>query len=517
MTDLKKIAITGANGYLGTHIIKKAIHKGWDVNAIIRREEVKKELETLGANVFIVKNFNLEGFKEAFFDCKAIIHLANVVCGTPTLFESINVEGLKVVLQAAKYSNVSRIIYPSGLGVDKYGVEDWANNEYFRSKREAEKIIMKSDLSYVIFRPSYILGPNDELIPEIIDQIFNGSVMIVGEGNIPFQPIFVGDATEAFLAAAQGLGKDNTVYELVGPEILNMNLLVEMVINVIKERGINIPAPEILHISYEEAPKKLDICEEMVDIMKCDLTPDPKIASHSLGYELSPLKEAVKNAINEKLFSHSLDINKRAIVLLSGGIDSATALFWAINEGYDPIALTINYNWRPEQEINATKKLAGLVDIKLLEINTPFIAQATDLLSEGYPVPVALNAPEGYIPQRNLIFYSIAAYFAEIYGCKWIIGGHILDDVSIFSDTKPSFFKSLEKQIKGSKHEHDLTEIKLLFPLVNMNKVEVIKLAKELKVPLEITWSCYQDIEKPCGKCKSCQKREEAFKALNMN
>jgi len=229
------------------------------------------------------------------------------------------------------------------------------------------------------------------------------------------------------------------------------------------------------------------------------------------------LKEAVKNAINEKLFSHSLDINKRAIVLLSGGIDSATALFWAINEGYDPIALTINYNWRPEQEINATKKLAGLVDIKLLEINTPFIAQATDLLSEGYPVPVALNAPEGYIPQRNLIFYSIAAYFAEIYGCKWIIGGHILDDVSIFSDTKPSFFKSLEKQIKGSKHEHDLTEIKLLFPLVNMNKVEVIKLAKELKVPLEITWSCYQDIEKPCGKCKSCQKREEAFKALNMN
>ncbi|MFX1589865.1 MAG: 7-cyano-7-deazaguanine synthase [Promethearchaeota archaeon] len=511
MSDLKRLAITGANGYLGKHTIRNAIQNSWEVNAVVRREEVVKELESLGAKVLIVKNFDIQGLKEAFNNCCAVLHLANVVCGTKELFEGVNVKGLEAVIQAAKMARVKRLIYPSGLGVDRYGKVEWANNEYFRSKMEAEKLIMESGIKYAIFRPSYILGPNDELIPELINQIFDGRVLIVGNGEIPMQPIFVRDATNAFLAVAAGKGKDNSIFELVGPEIINMNHLVELVISAIKEKGINIPRPEIMNISYEDAPEKLDICKEMVDVMRCDLTPDPHKLTHILGLELSPLKEAVNGAVIAKLFPRSLIRDKRAIVLLSGGIDSTTTLFWALNKGYEVMALSINYNWRPKQETKAVAKIIERTKINLVEIETPFIAQATDMLSEGYPALTAVNAPEGYIPQRNIMYYSIAAYFAEIYGCKWIIGGHIFEDTSFFTDTKKSFFKSLERLINKSKHKSDKTDIKILLPLAKMKKNEVLKLAKKLNVPIELTWSCYNDFENPCGRCHACLKRKEAF------
>jgi len=514
MSDSKKLAITGANGYLGKHTIQNAIQNSWNVNAIVRREEVVKELELLGAKAFVVKDFDIERLKEAFNNCSAVLHLANVVCGTKELFERVNIKGLNAVIQAAKMAGVKRLIYPSGLGVDKYGSVEWANNEYFHSKMEAENLIMESGIKYTIFRPSYILGPNDELIPELINQIFDGKVIIVGNGKIPMQPIFVRDATNAFLAVAAGKGNDNSVYELIGPEIINMNHLVELVITTIKEKGINIPRPDIIYISYEDAPEKLDICKEMVDVMRCDLTPNPYNTTQALGFKLSPIKEAVNTAVIAKLFPKALNLNKRVIVLLSGGIDSTTALFWAINKGYEVIALSINYNWRPKQEAKAVAKIIETTNINLIEIDISFISQATDLLSEGYPAPTAVNAPQGYIPQRNILFYSIAAYFAEIYGCKWIVGGHIFEDTSIFPDTKKSFFKSLEKLINESKHKYDTTDIKILLPLAKMKKCEVLKLAKELNVPLKLTWSCYYDFEVPCGRCNSCLKRKQAFREI---
>ncbi|MFX1310846.1 MAG: 7-cyano-7-deazaguanine synthase QueC, partial [Promethearchaeota archaeon] len=265
---------------------------------------------------------------------------------------------------------------------------------------------------------------------------------------------------------------------------------------------------------YKDAPEKLDICKEMVDVMRCDLTPDPYKLTHILDLELSPLKEAVNSAVITKLFPKSLIRDKRAIVLLSGGIDSTTTLFWALDKGYEVIALSINYNWRPKQEAKAVAKIIEITNINLVEIDTPFIAQATDLLSEGYPAPTAVNAPEGYIPQRNIIYYSIAAYYAEIYGCKWIVGGHIFEDTSLFTDTKKSFFKSLERLINKSKHKSDKTDIKILLPLAKMKKNEVLKLAKKLNVPVELTWSCYNDFEEPCGRCDACLKRKEAFKEI---
>jgi 7-cyano-7-deazaguanine synthase len=113
------------------------------------------------------------------------------------------------------------------------------------------------------------------------------------------------------------------------------------------------------------------------------------------------------------------------------------------------------------------------------------------------------------------VFYSIAAYFAEAYGCSVIIGGHILADTDQFPDASYNFFKSLEQLINRGKHKRENTNIEILLPLIKLSKSEVVKLAKNLSVPLELTWSCYSDGEKPCGQCSSCLKRKKALDICN--
>jgi 7-cyano-7-deazaguanine synthase len=197
--------------------------------------------------------------------------------------------------------------------------------------------------------------------------------------------------------------------------------------------------------------------------------------------------------------------------MLSGGIDSTTALYWALNKGYDLIALSLNYKWRPKKEIEAVKKLTEINEVKLVEVPIPYIMESTDLRLEGYPSPSSTNAPEGYIPLKNLLFYSISAYFADIYGANYVIGGHHKDDFQDFPDSTPTFFKNLGDLIKNSKHEEDNHEISFIFPFVEKSKKEIIDFAHELDVPIDLTWSCYGDFEEPCGKCNPCIKRAKAI------
>ena len=507
----KKLAITGANGYLGKHTIKAATRKGWQVVGIVRRDDAAKEVESLGAKPMIIKEFNLEFLKNALTGCKAVLHFRGVVCGSEELFEKINIQGMRVLVQAAFEAKVSRIIFPSGLGVDRYGREEWANNAYFHSKNVAEQILKNGNVPYIIFRPSYILGPEDELIPEMIEQIGKGIVQVAGNGKIPIQPIFVKDAIKAFLAAADGAGQNNQIFDLVGPTITNMLELIELVLKTMIEIGFNIPQPRINNIRFEDAPEQLGICKEMIDVMRCDTTSNGNIVANALNFKLSELKSAIKAAVVAKMFPDVKENREKVISLLSGGIDSAVALYWADHNSYEVIALSFDYDFRPEQEKKAVKKLVDTLNIKLIEVPIKYMKEAIDLRIEGFPIPTAVHAPEGFIPSRNLVFYSIASYFAEIYDCKTIIGGHISVDPIKFPDAAPNFFRTLEKLINQGKHNKDKSTIKILLPLSKMTKKDVINLGHELSVPFEWTWSCYSDGEQPCGKCSSCRKRDEAF------
>ncbi|MEM4311103.1 MAG: 7-cyano-7-deazaguanine synthase QueC [Nitrososphaerales archaeon] len=201
---------------------------------------------------------------------------------------------------------------------------------------------------------------------------------------------------------------------------------------------------------------------------------------------------------------------KRALVLLSGGIDSATCLWWAKDQGWEIYTLSFNYYRRAEKEIEASKKLAQRAEAKEhMVIDLPFLKEVFDLKVKGKEWD---GIPSIYIPSRNLIFYSIALYFAEIYKFNYIVGGHNFDDRNFFPDAKAEYIELLNRLISLGLWTYKKRKIKIIAPLSKLNKIEVIKLGSKLRVPFELTWSCHRDLDCPCNECDGCKSREEAFR-----
>jgi len=207
-------------------------------------------------------------------------------------------------------------------------------------------------------------------------------------------------------------------------------------------------------------------------------------------------------------------MTQKAIALLSGGIDSATALHWAIKQGYNIEALTYNYPSRVPAEQKAARDIASHAKVKLIEAELPFLQNAADITKKNPNAFKGINIPEGYIPARNLVFYALAAYHAEIHAADYIIGGHLITDSQGFPDATPNFFHRLEELINSTRLASETnknTEIHLLMPFLGKTKTDIAKMAVELKVPLELTWSCYHNGSEQCGECVACHEREEAF------
>jgi 7-cyano-7-deazaguanine synthase len=193
----------------------------------------------------------------------------------------------------------------------------------------------------------------------------------------------------------------------------------------------------------------------------------------------------------------------RALVLLSGGIDSAAALAWTKQNYSEVVAITFQYYLRPFRERLSVFRLLEVFRAPLIEVPAQFLREAADL-----PQPLNAEVPEGYVPNRNMIFYSIACYYAETKECDTIVGGHIGIDSESFPDASRDFFQRFSDL---ANHALLTRKIKIELPFAKSSKAEVIKKAVEWRVPLESTWSCYWDATQPCGKCVSCVERAEAF------
>ena len=121
------------------------------------------------------------------------------------------------------------------------------------------------------------------------------------------------------------------------------------------------------------------------------------------------------------------------------------------------------------------------------------------------------TAPPTYIPMKNAVFYSLAAAFAEEKGSDCLIGGHNADDRRVFEDTSEEFFASLQKTLTAASPRLRRRGLKILRPLREMAKPEVVSLAKEIGVPLELTWSCHRNGSAHCWRCDGCRTRMRAF------
>ena len=210
--------------------------------------------------------------------------------------------------------------------------------------------------------------------------------------------------------------------------------------------------------------------------------------------------------------------SRRAVILLSGGIDSATTLYLAKKKGYKLSGLIFDYGQRHKKEIDCAKKLAKLNKIKYW-VEKSDIAWTKSSLTD-LKIKVATKRSLGsnkipltYVAGRNIIFLSYAASLADsILAKKIFIGAHI-QDYSGYPDCRPEFLKSFQNAINsGLKFKG----VKIEAPLLNKNKQEIVKLGHKLGVPFGLTWSCYNGGRKPCLRCDSCRFRLRAFNGLGL-
>ena len=213
-------------------------------------------------------------------------------------------------------------------------------------------------------------------------------------------------------------------------------------------------------------------------------------------------------------------MNKKAICILSGGMDSTLSSYIAKNEGYEIIAVHFNYGQRTEKrELKAFRDICDDLGIlEKYEIDIPFFTQigASALTDKNIDVPtegVKPGVPITYVPFRNGIFLSITAAIAEKEGATAMYIGVVQEDSSGYPDCTDEFIQNITKAInQGTKEE---TKIEIVTPLVHLTKAQIVEEAIKLNVPLEHTWSCYKEENEACGVCDSCRLRLNGFKLAN--
>ena len=210
---------------------------------------------------------------------------------------------------------------------------------------------------------------------------------------------------------------------------------------------------------------------------------------------------------------------KKAIVLFSGGLDSTTCLYWALNEGYECEAITVTYGQRHDREVVSAEFIAKKLGVKLhkVELNFPWL-KSSSLVDKSQVLPdLTLEQIEGsgipstYVPGRNLMFLSIAASLMDSVGASAIVAGPNAVDFSGYPDCTPAFFKAAAEAINRGTKMGVSEGVEVLAPLMRLSKTDIVRMGAKLKVPFELTWSCYAGGQKPCGHCDSCKLRAKGF------
>lgn len=217
-------------------------------------------------------------------------------------------------------------------------------------------------------------------------------------------------------------------------------------------------------------------------------------------------------------------MNKNAVVLFSGGLDSTTCVAIAKNDGFNVHALTINYGQKHAAEIEAAKKIAKSLDVaKHLIIDLPLhLIGGSALTDEKIAVPDANSTtgiPPTYVPARNTIFLSLALGYAEVNNASDIYIGVSAIDFSNYPDCRPEYIAAFENlALLATREGVSGKKIKIHTPLVHLTKAETIKTGKRLGVDYSMTISCYRAdaAGRACGKCDSCLLRQKGFAEANL-
>lgn len=216
----------------------------------------------------------------------------------------------------------------------------------------------------------------------------------------------------------------------------------------------------------------------------------------------------------------------KAVVLLSGGLDSSTVLYQAKADGCECYAISFDYQQRHRRELQSAEAIARCANVKEHQVisfdlrqwgGSALTDQDIDLPEHRSLEEMSQNIPITYVPARNTIFLSFGLSYAEAMGAERVYLGVNALDYSGYPDCRPDYIQAMQEVFTlGTKQGREGQPIRIVTPLINLKKTAIIELGNQLGVPWEQTWSCYAGGDVACGVCDSCRLRLAAFAELRL-
>jgi 7-cyano-7-deazaguanine synthase len=217
----------------------------------------------------------------------------------------------------------------------------------------------------------------------------------------------------------------------------------------------------------------------------------------------------------------------KAVILLSGGLDSSTVLYQAKADGYECYAISFDYQQRHRRELQSADAIARCANVKEHQVVSFDLRQwgGSALTDDSMDLPehrcvdqMSQDIPITYVPARNTIFLSFGLSYAEAIDAQALYIGVNALDYSGYPDCRPDYIQAMQHVFElGTKQGREGQTIKIVTPLIDLKKTAIIELGNQLGVPWEQTWSCYAGGDVACGVCDSCQLRLAAFAELGLN
>jgi NADH dehydrogenase len=277
-----RLAVTGPNGFVGVNLRRFLNNKKIQLISLGRRKYKSYKFEKR----IVFSNLEQNELTKKLKCCRALVHLIGTGAQTfDTDYQSINVELTKKIIKLCKKANIRKIVYISGLGVNKL-----TTFGYFISKLKAEQQIINSGLDYTILRASYIIGNNDPLTKNLTRQAQRGSIIIPGSGKYRLQPISVNDVSRIILECIINKKLSNKIVDLVGPQTISFEKFVK---KFAKKNKVKIKKLD-LEKAYFDAlnnPKNAIYSLDDLNILVGDFTSSHKRLERLCGFKLKTLKE----------------------------------------------------------------------------------------------------------------------------------------------------------------------------------------------------------------------------------
>lgn len=203
----------------------------------------------------------------------------------------------------------------------------------------------------------------------------------------------------------------------------------------------------------------------------------------------------------------------RAVIIFSGGLDSTTLLYDIRSQGFEVHALTFDYHQKHRKEIDCAQNICSRLQIphKIINLSILNDIAPSSLTREEWTIPSGNytddTMKQTVVPNRNMVMLSLAGAYAIGIGAHYLFYGAHSGDHTIYPDCRPVFVSAMETAF----HLCDWHDVDLQAPFLHLSKRDIVKRGLDLKVPFELTWTCYKGSERPCGECGSCTERREAF------